>query len=404
MNPAAFTPRLGGRAEAFPDLAWDIYLNHAGVSPVSAPVRDAIRGVADDYAAHGFGAFPRWMAQREVLRQKLGRLLQTAPERVALTHGTTTSLNDLALSLPWAAGDRVVVFDGEFPANVTPWQQAADTFGVAVTRLPLAGFHDGSGDGLARLEATLRAGGVRAVAVSAVQFQSGLRMPLREMADLAHAAGAFLIVDAIQALGSAPLYPEALGVDALVAGAHKWLMGVEGCGLAWIGPALLQALVPRTAGWLSHEDPVSFLFQGAGHLRYDRPIRQRADYLEGGAYNTLGFAALEASVDLLLALGLERIDAHIQSLLDPMEAALLERGFTSLRAAAPASRSALLCVHPPQGVELTAFYAAMTARRVAIATPDGALRFAPHWPNPPQELPALLAALDESLDEAAQVS
>ncbi len=221
-------PRLGDRA-LFPDLAPAAYLNHAGISPLSVPVRRAVAAFLEDYGRHGGGAFARWHPRRAALKAKLARLLGASPDDLALTSSTSSGLIDVALSFPWRPGDRVVLFEGEFPANVVPWQRAAALFGLEVIFVPLAPFERSDEEGLAAIEAVLR-DGARLVAVSAVQFQTGLAMPLGAMARLCHAHGAELAVDAVQALGAVPLDVRTLGLDYLAGGSHKWLMSLEGAG------------------------------------------------------------------------------------------------------------------------------------------------------------------------------
>ena len=112
-------------------------------------------------------------------------------------------------------------------------------------------------------------------------------------------------------------------------------------------PRRVAALRPHVAGWLSHESAESFLFQGPGQLRYDRPIRKSADLFEGGTCNAMGFAALGASLQLIQQLGVEAIYRHVSTYLDELEPGLVERGFVSLRSPDPAKRSAILSVAVP---------------------------------------------------------
>src|SRR5690606_20944598 len=151
------------------------YLAHAAVSPASSEVRRAVTAIAEDYTRHGFEAFPRWREQRERLRGRLARLIGAQAGDVAFVASTTVSVVNIALSIPWKRGDRIVCFRGEFPANVTPWQQAARTFDLEVVFLDADAFR--TGEGLEALEREL-ARGVRLVAVSAVEFATGLAMPI----------------------------------------------------------------------------------------------------------------------------------------------------------------------------------------------------------------------------------
>lgn len=400
MHPSSRSPlpqpRLGDRG-AFPRLRARAYLNHAGISPPSLYVEDAVQGVLESYSARGVEAIGPELERRARLRAAAAAIVGAAPAQIALTFGATRTLVDLAVCIDWRPADRIIVFQGEFPANVTPWQQAAQASGCSVEMLSLAPFWGGSGDGLAQVEAALRRGGVRLVAVSAVQFQTGLQMPLAALAALTSAYGALLCVDAIQAAGLLPLDFASLGVDFLVTGAHKWLMGMEGAGFCAISARGMAALQPRVAGWLSHDDPVSFLMEGRGHLRYDRPLRSGPSFLESGAPNVLGHAALLAAIDPLLELGLPAIWAHVQAWNDAAEAVLLDRGFRSLRSPLLEQRSGVLAVDPPPGVDPVRLHAALNQAGLACALPDGRLRFAPHWPNALDEVGLLAEGLDAAL-------
>ncbi len=388
-------PRLGDRS-LFPALEPPVYLNHAGISPLSEPVRRAAAAALDGWARRGSEAVADAIQTRSRLKQGLARLLGVRAEDLSLVQGTSAGVVAVALCLPWRSGDRVLLFQGEFPANVTPWQRAADLFGLATAMLPLSAFERSPEEGLAALEREL-ARGARLVAVSAVEFQTGLRMPLRPMAELAHRYGAEIFVDAVQALGVVPLDAPALGIDYLAGGAHKWLMGLQGAGVLYAAPGPAAALRPAVAGWLSHEQAARFLHDGPGHLRYDRPLRRRADLVEAGSMSEVSLAALDASVSILLALGVTAIHAHVARYLDRLEPELVSRGFESLRAREGERRSGILGLRPPPGIEVGALRGALAARGVACAIPDGVLRFSPHWPNAEEEIPLVLAAVDAAL-------
>ena len=388
------TPRFGERS-LFPTLVSRVYLNHAAVSPLSAPVRQAARDALDDFAAEGVGAVGRWFRAREVLRTELASLLGCAPADLGFPPGTTRGITDIALAIDWRPGDVIVVFEGEFPSNVGPWMAAAERFGGEVVRLPLDGFGDGSGDGLARVASALERHQVRLVAVSAVQFATGLRMPLARLGELAHAHGAELFVDGVQALGAMPV--DLSHVDYLVAGTHKWWMGLDGLAVAYASAEARARLRPLTAGWLSVEDALSFLLEGPGHLRYDRPVRTSLDWMEGGVQTTAAFAALHASVGLIGQLGLDAIAAHLQGLHDAIEPRLVELGFTSARAADPSARSGTLSLRPPPGVGSKELLFALGERGISVSNPDGWLRLSPHWPNGLHEVDTIVEATAEAV-------
>ena len=196
------------------------------------------------------------------------------------------------------------------------------------------------------------------------------------------------------AIGSTPV--DLTHVDYLACGSHKWLMGCMGTGVLYVAPEAARNLVPRTAGWLSHDDDLAFLNEGSGHLRYDRPFRRQASVFEGGAASALNHAALHAGIQPLLALGVPDIWAHIQAWHDAVEPGLVALGYASERSTEPAYRSGALAFRPPTGVAVAPLNAELTRRGIATSTPDGRLRLAPHWPNALSECEAVIAAFTDA--------
>ena len=132
-------------------------------------------------------------------------------------------------------------------------------------------------------------------------------------------------------------------------------------------------------------------------MRYDKPIRSKMDFVESGVANAIGYGGLEVGIHLIQQVGVDVIEAHVQAWHEALEPVLLERGFHSMRASDPARRSGILSVRPPEGLSAMQLMQALDARGVSVATPDGLLRFAPHWPNHLAEVSRVSRALDESL-------
>jgi selenocysteine lyase/cysteine desulfurase len=396
MNEPSHTAELGSRA-LFPDLETRVYANHASLSPPSTAVRAAVARSLDGYATHGMGWYVEETACRERLRAALARLIGADEHELALVANTSAGVLAVALCLPWRRGDRVVLFDGEFPTNVTPWQQAAEREGLELAWLAADEFRVDRARALERLEDELRRG-VRLVAVSAVQFTTGQRMPLARIGELCKRHGAELFVDAIQAAGIVPLDVERQHIDYLTTGSHKWLMGPEGMGALYAAPEAGERLRPNVAGWLSHERPFAFLTDGPGELRYDRPFQSGVRMAEAGTFNTLGASGLEASLALIEQLGVARIIEHVQAWHDAVEPGLVARGFESARMDDPTGRSGSLSIRPPDPSTSPAWLKGLAELGVACAAPDGWLRLSPHWPNRLDEADAVLGAFDELLE------
>lgn len=394
-SPGGFEPRLGDRA-LFPDLEFRAYFAHAAISPVSRPVRLMTERFVADVARRGAASFLDWEQERRALRARFATLLGVESHQVALTAGTTHGITALALALPLRAGDEIIGFLGEFPANVIPYQKAIELAQAKLTLLeaPDPCAREGRARILKGVEARLRAG-ARYVAVSAVQFQTGYRMPLAELGELCKRYDAFLLVDAIQAVGVVPLNAKELHFDALFVGAHKWLLGLEGAGMLFCSDRLRERLVPRTTGWLSLLDGEAFLFQGANRLRYEGDLHPDARVFEGSTSNAIGLAALSAGLSICEALGPAAIYQHVQGIHDALEEALVPLGFRSLRAQEPDGRSCILSFALPAGLALPELARGLRERGIMVSTPDGLLRFAPHFANSLEEIPHVAASFKE---------
>lgn len=379
---------------AFPRLGWRSYPNFAAIGPLPEIAREAVLAALDAQATHGVAAVVDLVHGGEPARAVIAHLVDASPADVALTSSTSDGLVLVASCFPWQRGDAVVVFDDEFPANLTPWQQAAQTFGLEVRTAPLAPFHASVDAGLDALRPLLADGRVRMVAVSAVQFRTGLRMPTGAIARLAHAAGARLCVDAIQAAGATPFSMADGPVDYAAGGGQKWLCGPIGTGWLAAAPDAWAALEPRLASWLSHHDAFAYLGAAPGLLRAERPLRRDRAIAEGGTRAWPLLAGLAASARLVADADPRATFAHAQAWIDRLEPALLARGFRSLRAADAASRSCILVVEPPQPGSAGRWQQRLAEAGVSVSTPDGLLRFAPSFPTALDEVDLVISTLD----------
>lgn len=385
-----------GSLQLFPELRGKTYLSFASVAPPSTAVREAINRSLQDTAERGPDAWMSWHEQRQRLKKSLSLLVAGRASDIALLPNTSTGLLAIAQCFPWKPGDKILLFEGEFPANVIPWQQAAALFGLELVYTPIAPLmRDGDPD-YSLYKAALQKG-IRMVAASLVQFQTGFQMPIRPLADLAHESGAAFAVDAVQGLGA--MLFDATHVDFLSCGGHKWLCGPEGIGFVYINPRHLPLLRPYYSGWESVEDPADFLFGQPGKLRYDKSVRRTTDFLEIGTMPTHMAAGLEAAVQPLLMLGPGRIFSHIQRYYDRLEPAMIERGFQSLRAKQCAYRSGIFSLKPPADIDPAALVQKLRAHNIYISCPDGYIRIAAHWPNNVTEILPFLQALDHAMDE-----
>ena len=207
----------------------------------------------------------------------------------------------------------MVGFREEFPANYYPWKRLEEK-GIGVEWLSTA-------DPLERIDEACR--GARLLAISFVQFLSGLRAPLQQIGEICHRNRCIFLVDAIQGLGAFPLDVKACRMDALAADGHKWMLGPEGCGILYIKKELQERIEPVEFGWTnvaSHNDYAS----------RDMTLRPDAGRYECGTLNTIGCFGLMASLEFLLDVGVGEMAPVIQNLGDRIAAGVTARGYELL--------------------------------------------------------------------------
>lgn len=391
--PVDGAPRLGDRS-TFSRLRAASYLAHAAVAPLADDVVETMGAELDAAAGEGIGAMERLAAWLDLARERFGRLIGAPSSSVALVPSTSAGVSAIATALRLEPGDRVLCFDGEFPTNVAPWQASARRAGARVELLSLEPFARSHAEGLASVREALEGGGVRLIAVSAVQFQSGLAMPVEALVELAHAHDALVFVDAIQAAGAVPIDVGSSGVDFLAAAGHKWLMGPLGEAYLYVAPGARAALEPVQVGWMGIEDPLVFLFE-PHQLRYDRALAADARCFEQGVAPFVQYAGSAVAMQTLERLGVAAVHAHVSAWLDTLEPQLVELGWTSRRPSERAARSTIASFAPPEGVDASSVVAAAAERGVVMTAPDGLLRVAPHWPNSLAEVDRVVRVVGE---------
>ena len=162
-------------------------------------VEEAVQRTLKEYAEKGLDAFPTYMEQRIRLRQTIAHFVKSKEEKIGTISNTSTGIIQIAQNFNWKSTDSILLLEGEFPTNITPWQQIARQHGVQIQWMKANDFRDVS-IGLDMLEKRLQ-NGIRMIAMSAVQFQTGLRLPVEDIGALCHQYNCLVFVDAIQCLG-----------------------------------------------------------------------------------------------------------------------------------------------------------------------------------------------------------
>jgi cysteine desulfurase / selenocysteine lyase len=362
-------------AAEFPVSERLIYLNHAAVAPLSRRACAAMSGLAEDCRDFGSLHYDQWMAAYEGVRTAASRLIHSTPGEIALVKNTSEGIATIAMGLDWRAGDRMVAFREEFPANYYPWKRL-EAKGIAVTWLSVD-------DPLDRIDEACR--GARLLAISFVQFLSGYRAPVPAIGEICQRNRCIFLVDAIQGLGAFPIDVRASHIDALAADGHKWLMGPEGCAILYINQALQDQVEPVEFGW-------SNVAAYADYASRDMTLRPDAGRFEPGTLNTIGCYGLRAAMELLLEVGVGEIAPVVQNLGDRIAAGARAKGYEVMGNRTPENGAGIVSFRKP-GLPEVEVVRRLRAGGITAAARAGWVRTSPHFYVRPAQIDHMLEVL-----------
>lgn len=363
----------------FPHDPGLIYLNHAGVAPWPQRTADAIRAFAGQNVSSGARNYPHWLQVEQRLRQRLARLINAPSSTdIALVKNTSEGLSFIAYGLDWQPGDAVVINSHEFPSNRVVWESLAERYGVEVRDVDLNGAPDPEAAIIHALDQR-----TRLLAISSVQYASGLRMDLERLGAACRRHGVLLCIDAIQSLGALPLDVQALRPDFVVADGHKWMLGPEGIGLFYSRPDARDRLRLTELGWHSLENAGDFEAS-------DWQIATSARRFECGSPNMLGIFGLEASLSLLEEIGPTALEARVLANARYLIEAIRQHPQLELMSAGEPGRHAGIVTFRVAGRDSRQVYRHLMDNGVICANRGGGIRFSPHFYNTPEQLDTAL--------------
>jgi cysteine desulfurase / selenocysteine lyase len=374
---------LVGSVQAFPILAQCHFFNHAGVSPLPRVAADALRryaGQAESAAYLGSG----WYRQIEQLRELFAGLINAHRDEIAFVKNTSEGIATVAKGLEWRAGDRVVLTQVEYPANVYPWYDLRQRLGVELVMVPEETRSDGTrAVPLDRILQEVNHPRTRLVALSHVEYASGQRNDVAAVGAVCRRLGKLFCVDAIQSLGILPVDVAAMNIDFLAADGHKWLLGPEGAGVFYVRRELLPQLQPLAIGWMN-------VIHAEDYGHYDFTLKPDAGRYECGTHNVPGLLALKASTELLLSAGIDAVSARIKALGDRLAAGLQSRGYAIVSPRDGDNWSGIVSFTSPTQDHQQVFRSLRKDHQTEIAVREGRLRVSAHFYNTEAQIDRLM--------------
>lgn len=297
------------RAETPGTATGRAYLHNAGAGLMPRAVLEAQKRHLDlEAEIGGYPAADREAARLDGVYGSVARLLNAAPDEIALMENATIAWQMAFYALRFGPGDRILTAEAEYGANYVAYLQVARRTGAVIDVVP----SDETGElDIAALERMIDER-VKLIAITWVPTNGGLTNPAAAVGRIARAHGIPYLLDACQAVGQMPVDVEAIGCDMLAATGRKFLRGPRGTGFLYVRRPLLTELEPPMidhfgAVWVARD-------------RYE--LRADARRFESWENNYAARMGLGVAVDYALELGLDRIEARSRQLAGRLRAGL----------------------------------------------------------------------------------
>jgi cysteine desulfurase/selenocysteine lyase len=364
----------GAVRREFPALENWTYLNTATFGQLPRRTTQAVARHFEHRDELACWDFLSWYDDADRLRAKLAGLIHCNAGDIAFIPNATTALGILLAGIDWRPGDQILTLEHEFPNNLYA-PSMLGRFGVEMVECAWE-----------RLCAAVN-DRTRLVAISSANYNTGFAPPLGELAALLRPRGALLYIDGTQSVGALRFDTARVQPDMLAVHAYKWMLAPNGAGFCYIRPEVREWLAPNAVGWRSHHD-----WRNVDNLHHGAPeLTTTAEKYEGGAVSSALLCALEASVDLMLEIGPEQIEARVLDLAQKTRALLRHHGAAVEEFGSPIVAARF------EGRDVSALARALKEQRVLVAARRGYLRVSPHFYNNEQDLETLERALERLL-------
>jgi len=362
----------------------------SGPSPIS--VVNEQKRVLEWLASEGVSHHIYKQTSRNIkrLRQRLAKFFRAHPREIALTRSTTEGINIVLGGIDWQPGWKIVTTNIEHGACLVPLYNLRDRYGVDVEIVDLTSARH-------PVRAVMRAidSRTRLVVASHVSFNTGLRLPLKELSAAAAECGAELLIDGAQSVGVFPIDLHESGCHYYAFPGHKWMLGPDAVGGLYVRADRLPRLKICFAGNESAKK-----FDREGNVSYHRTVKK----FEYADFNAALVAGWLKALDFLEDFGINNIEKAIRLNTEYLKGRLSQIKKVSVVTPLQWNKSAGLVSIAIKGGNCEDVFHALLQRNVVarFTPPPSYIRFSVNWFNTKTELDKLVQAVKEIIGSHAE--
>jgi selenocysteine lyase/cysteine desulfurase len=367
------------------------YLDSAHWHPISAASASAVRSYLDFIVSRSPASDPVLSTMEDGVKAQFATLINATPLEIGYVQSTMMGENLVLQSIGASRpGGNIVTDELHYQGSIYLYrslQRKGHDVRIVKARNGRIEMKD--------LEQAIDRNS-RLIALSLVSFSNGFMHDLNHVCALAHAHGAYVYADIVQAAGAVPVDVRASGVDFCACSSYKWLMGEKGIGFLYVRKDLLGSVVQRTVyGKMQMTDFESHVFP------YDLPLGAPATwkdvsgtqgFFEVGSYSLSGIACLTQSLQYIRQLGVDRIQTHARSLTARLQTELPRMGFIPLTPPESGGHIVAFSVPDPDRVQKV-----LHQHSVEVTFEQHRMRISTSVFNDQSDIDRLLAVLDTTV-------
>ena len=355
-----------------------IYLNTCSQGALS----DAVEAGFDDFIAswHEHGSpWERWVEHYESARTAFAQFINASPDEVAIVTSVSAGINSIASALNFRERQKVVMGEFEFPTMGHVWlgqrARGADVrfVGADGNRIPVENYEK-----MIDRETVI-------VPLTHVCFKNGFRSQVSAITEIAHASGAFVMLDDYQDCGTRPVDVKAMNVDFYLAGTLKYLLGPPGLAFVYVRKELIPSLAPSVTGWFAQANPFAYNPQ-------QFELSPTARRFESGTPSIPNVFGAVPGFQLLQRVGMDNVAVHIQSLTQSLLRAAGELGIATKTPADSAGPLVVL-----QSIDSTLLVQSLAESGIVASNRHDGLRISFHVYNTRDDVAAVVEILKKNI-------